>query len=278
MADKDMKPSKTSKPAKAPKAPKAPKKKEAGKAAAASAKPSAKTPARAKPSAKTPARANPSAKAPSRAASSDAPPSAAPPSGAPPSGAPRPSLSAPRLKEDYDKTIRHDLAKRFGFKNIMAVPRLEKIVINMGIGEAVQDRKKAESAAQDLTRIAGQRAVVTRARQSEANFKLRAGQPIGAKVTLRRARMYEFIDRLITIALPRTRDFRGLNPKSFDGRGNYTFGIREHIVFPEVDYDKTEAICGMDITICTRCSSRSADEEARALLEAFRFPFADEKR
>ena len=177
----------------------------------------------------------------------------------------------PRLKIAYYQTIRPDLAKRFGGGNPLAAPKLEKVVVNIGVGQGTQDRKKVEAAQNDLTLIAGQRAVITRARRSEAGFKLRAGQPIGAKVTMRRDRMYEFIDRLITIALPRARDFRGLSPKSFDGHGNYSFGIGEHIVFPEIDYDKADQIWGMDISVCT---SAKKDEEAQALLEAFRFPFA----
>jgi large subunit ribosomal protein L5 len=152
----------------------------------------------------------------------------------------------------------------------MQVPVIEKIVINMGIGEGVNDRKKVEAAAADLGLIAGQKAVITKARKSIATFKVRDGQPIGCKVTLRKARMYEFVDRLINIALPRVRDFRGLSPKSFDGRGNYTIGIKEHIVFPEIDYDKAADIWGMDITVCT---SAKTDDEARALLAAFNFPF-----
>jgi large subunit ribosomal protein L5 len=152
----------------------------------------------------------------------------------------------------------------------MQVPALDKIVINMGIGEGAADRKKVESAAADLGLIAGQKAVITKARKSIANFKLRDGQPIGCKVTLRKARMYEFVDRLVNIALPRVRDFRGLNPKSFDGRGNVTIGIKEHIVFPEIDYDKAAEIWGMDIVVCTTAKT---DDEARALLTAFNFPF-----
>jgi len=176
----------------------------------------------------------------------------------------------PRLKAQYDSVIRPKLTEQFGYKNLMQVPTLEKIVVNMGIGEAVNDRKKVENAAADLALITGQKAVITSARKSIATYKLREGQPIGCKVTLRKTRMYEFIDRLINIALPRVRDFRGLNPKSFDGRGNYTLGIREHIVFPEIDYDKVTDIWGMDITVCT---TARRDDEARALLTAFNFPF-----
>jgi len=176
----------------------------------------------------------------------------------------------PRLKTYFDDVVRKKLAEEFKYGNPMQVPVLEKIVINMGVGEAVADRKKVEAAAADLALIAGQKAVITAARKSIANFKLRDGQPIGCKVTLRKTRMYEFIDRLINIALPRVRDFRGLSPKSFDGRGNYTLGIKEHIVFPEIDYDKAVEIWGMDITVCT---SARTDDEARALLTAFNFPF-----
>ena len=176
----------------------------------------------------------------------------------------------PRLRTLYDDVVRKKLTEQFSYKNPMQVPALDKIVINMGIGEGAADRKKVESAAADLGLIAGQKAVITKARKSIANFKLRDGQPIGCKVTLRKARMYEFVDRLVNIALPRVRDFRGLNPKSFDGRGNYTIGIKEHIIFPEIDYDKTAEIWGMDITVCTTAKS---DAEARALLAAFNFPF-----
>ena len=176
----------------------------------------------------------------------------------------------PRLRAEYDKKIRGMMTEKFGYANVMQVPRLDKIVLNMGVGEGVNDRKKVELAAADLTLIAGQKAVITHARKSVANFKLRDGQAIGAKVTLRRTRMYEFIDRLINIALPRVRDFRGLNPKSFDGRGNYSMGVKEHIIFPEIDYDKAAEVWGMDITVCTTART---DDEARALLAAFNFPF-----
>jgi large subunit ribosomal protein L5 len=176
----------------------------------------------------------------------------------------------PRLRVHYDEVVRKKLTEQFGYTNPMQVPGIDKIVINMGIGEAAADRKKVESAAADLSLIAGQRPVITKARKSIANFKLRDGQPIGCKVTLRKTRMYEFVDRLINIALPRVRDFRGLNPKSFDGRGNCTIGIKEHIVFPEIDYDKAAEIWGMDIVVCTTAKT---DDEARALLTAFNFPF-----
>jgi large subunit ribosomal protein L5 len=176
----------------------------------------------------------------------------------------------PRLKTHFEKVVRKTLTEEFGYKNPMQVPTIRKVVINMGIGEGVADRKKVENAAADLALIAGQKAVITKARKSIATYKLRAGQAIGCKVTLRKARMYEFIDRLVTIALPRVRDFRGLSPKSFDGGGNYTIGLKEHIIFPEIDYDKAADIWGMDITVCT---SARTDAEARALLAAFNFPF-----
>jgi large subunit ribosomal protein L5 len=176
----------------------------------------------------------------------------------------------PRLRTHFDEVVRKRLTEERGYKNRMEVPKLQKIVINMGIGEAVNDRKKVEAAAADLGLIAGQKAVITKARKSIATFKVRDGQAIGCKVTLRKTRMYEFLDRLVTIALPRVRDFRGLSPKSFDGRGNYTIGLKEHIIFPEIDYDKASDIWGMDITVCT---SAKTDDEARALLTAFNFPF-----
>jgi large subunit ribosomal protein L5 len=188
-----------------------------------------------------------------------------------PSAAREPEPKVPaRLKVEFDERIRGRLAAQFGYKNRFQIPVLDKVVINMGIGEGVADRKKVDAAAADLALISGQKAVVTKARKSIATYKLRDGQAIGCKVTLRKARMYEFLDRLINIALPRVRDFRGLNPKSFDGRGNYTLGIKEHIVFPEIDYDKTADVWGMDITVCTTART---DDEARALLTAFNFPF-----
>jgi large subunit ribosomal protein L5 len=177
----------------------------------------------------------------------------------------------PRLRVEYDKKIRGKLTEQFGYANVMQVPRVDKIVLNMGVGEAVNDRKKAEQAAADLSLIAGQKAVVTYSRIAISTFKLRENQPIGCKVTLRKAKMYEFIDRLVNVALPRVRDFRGLNPKSFDGRGNYSLGIKEHIIFPEIDFDKVQGEAwGMDITVCTTAQT---DDEARALLTAFNFPF-----
>jgi large subunit ribosomal protein L5 len=182
---------------------------------------------------------------------------------------PEPRVPA-RLKVQFEEAIRGKIAEQFGYKNRFQVPTLDKIVINMGIGEGVADKKKVDGAAADLGLIAGQKAVITKSRKSIATYKLRTGQAIGCKVTLRKSRMYEFLDRLINIALPRVRDFRGLNPKSFDGRGNYTLGIKEHIVFPEIDYDKATDIWGMDITVCTTARN---DDEARALLTAFNFPF-----
>jgi large subunit ribosomal protein L5 len=176
----------------------------------------------------------------------------------------------PRLRVRFDQEVRAKLTEKFGYKNVMQVPVIDKIVINMGIGEAVADRKKVEAAAADLALISGQRAVITKSRKAISTYKLRENQPIGCKVTLRKTRMYEFIDRLINIALPRVRDFRGLNPKSFDGRGNYSLGVKEHIVFPEIDYDKAAEVWGMDITVCTTART---DDEARALLTEFNFPF-----
>jgi large subunit ribosomal protein L5 len=176
----------------------------------------------------------------------------------------------PRLKKKYQEEVVPSLMKKFGYKNIMEVPRIEKIVINMGVGEAVQNIKELENAMNDLALITGQKPSVRRAKRSEAGFKLRKGMPIGAKVTLRRDRMWDFLDRLISMALPRVRDFKGLSPKSFDGRGNYNFGLEEQTVFPEIDYDKVDKIRGMNITIVTTAET---DEEARALLEALGFPF-----
>ncbi|MBZ0215841.1 MAG: 50S ribosomal protein L5 [Fimbriimonadaceae bacterium] len=176
----------------------------------------------------------------------------------------------PRLKRHYNDVVRAKLLEEFGYKNVMEVPVLEKVVLNMGVGDATQDKKKVESAANDLSLIAGQKSVVTKARKSIATFKLREEMPIGAKVTLRRNQMYEFVDRLITIAMPRIRDFRGLSPKSFDGRGNFALGIKEHIVFPEIDYDKVDTMFGMDVVVCTTAKT---DDEARALLRELNFPF-----
>jgi len=176
----------------------------------------------------------------------------------------------PRLKGDYNKRIKGVLTEKFGYTNPMQMPRLDKIVLNMGIGEAVADSKKATSALKDLAAIAGQKPVATKARNSIAGFKLREGMVIGGKVTLRGDQMYEFLDRLITIALPRVKDFRGLKPTSFDGRGNYAMGLKEHIVFPEINYDQIDQMWGMDIIVCTTAKT---DDEARALLTEFKFPF-----
>ena len=177
-----------------------------------------------------------------------------------------------RLNEIYTKSIRPELLQQNGYKNILEVPKLQKIVINMGLGEAVQDSKKVASAVADLAKITGQKPIITKASKSVAGFKLREGMPIGCKVTLRRDRMYEFLDRLITIALPRVRDFRGLSPSSFDGSGNYAMGLKEQIVFPEIDYDQIDTIRGMDIIFVT---SAKTDDEARELLRKFDFPFTD---
>jgi len=183
---------------------------------------------------------------------------------------PRPKDYKPRMKTHYEKVVRDEMAKQFGYMNRMQIPRIEKVVLNMGVGEAVNDRKKVDAAAKDLAMIAGQRAVITRARKSVATYKVRDGMAIGCKVTLRGDRMYEFVDRLVTIALPRVKDFRGLNAKSFDGRGNFALGLKEHIVFPEIDYDQVDEIWGMDVIVCTTAGN---DDEARALLRNFNFPF-----
>ncbi len=175
-----------------------------------------------------------------------------------------------RLQQQYRERVVPELVKQFGYPSVMQVPRVTKITLNMGVGEAVADRKVLENASADLTRIAGQKVVITKARKAIAGFKIRAGYPIGCMVTLRGRRMYEFLDRLITVALPRVRDFRGLSAKAFDGRGNYSLGVKEQIIFPEIEYDKVDALRGLDIAITTNARS---DEEAKALLAAFRFPF-----
>jgi large subunit ribosomal protein L5 len=176
----------------------------------------------------------------------------------------------PRLKSKYDAEIAKAMTEKFGYKNVMEVPKIEKITINMGVGEASQDKKKVQTAAAEMELIAGQKPVITKAKKSIAQFKLREGMPIGVKVTLRRERMYEFLDRFITIALPRVRDFRGLNPKSFDGRGNYAMGLKEQLVFPEINYDRIDKVRGMDVIVTTTAKS---DDEARELLRLFGFPF-----
>jgi large subunit ribosomal protein L5 len=181
-------------------------------------------------------------------------------------------MSRARLHELYETTVRPALMAEFGYKNPMQVPRLEKIVVNMGVGEAVQDSKKVEAAANDLTAITGQHPVITKAKRSIATFKLREGMPIGCKVTLRRERMYEFLDRVITVALPRVRDFRGVSGRSFDGRGNFALGLKEQLVFPEIDYDRVDATRGMDVVVVTTAKT---DAEAKALLKGFDMPFAN---
>jgi large subunit ribosomal protein L5 len=175
-----------------------------------------------------------------------------------------------RLQEYYRDTVVPEMMKQFGYSNVMEVPRITKITLNMGVGEAVADKKVMDNAVADMTKIAGQKPIVTKSRKSIAGFKIRDGWPIGCKVTLRRRRMYEFLDRLISVALPRVRDFRGVNGRSFDGQGNYSMGVREQIIFPEIEYDKIDAVRGMDITITTTAKT---DEEAKALLKAFNFPF-----
>jgi large subunit ribosomal protein L5 len=179
-------------------------------------------------------------------------------------------MANPRMKEIYETQVRKQLTEKFGYKNPMEVPKIDKIVVNMGVGEAAQDSKKLTAAAAELAAITGQKPVLTKSRKAIANFKLREGQGVGCKVTLRREHMYEFLDRLINIALPRVRDFRGVNSKSFDGRGNYALGLKEQIIFPEIDYDKVADVRGMDIIICTTAKT---DAEAKALLAAFRMPF-----
>ena len=181
-------------------------------------------------------------------------------------------MNRTRLQELYETSVRPALMQEFGYKNPMQVPRLEKIVVNMGVGEAVQDSKKVEAAASDLTAITGQHPVITKAKRSIATFKLREGMPIGCMVTLRRQRMYEFLDRLITVALPRVRDFRGISGKSFDGRGNFALGLKEQLVFPEIDYDRVDAVRGMNVVVVTTAKT---DEEAKALLKGFDVPFAN---
>jgi large subunit ribosomal protein L5 len=223
---------------------------------------------------------NDKAKAPAKGA--DAAKGAAPKGGKPAGGKgkdagyktaapkPRPKDYKPRMKTLYESSVRKQLSEKFGYKNAMQIPRIEKIVLNMGVGEAVNDRKKVDNAVRDLARISGQKPVVTRARKSIATYKVREGMALGTKVTLRGDRMYEFLDRLVTIALPRVKDFRGLNAKSFDGRGNYALGLKEHIVFPEINYDDVDEIWGMDVVVCT---SANSDDEARELLRGFNFPF-----
>ena len=181
-------------------------------------------------------------------------------------------MANPRMKDIYEQQVRKQLTEKFGYKNTMEVPKITKIVVNMGVGEAAQDSKKIQLAAAEMAAITGQKPILTKARKAIANFKLRENQPVGCKVTLRRQHMYEFLDRLINIALPRVRDFRGVSGKSFDGRGNYALGLKEQFIFPEIDYDKVDAPRGMDIIICTTAKT---DEEAKALLAGFRMPFTN---
>ncbi len=186
-----------------------------------------------------------------------------------------PENYVPRLRKFYDDVVKPDMIKKFGYKNVMEVPKLTKIVLNMGVGEATQDSKLVNVAASELEKIAGQKPVITKSRRAIAQFKIRENLAIGTKVTLRKVRMYEFLDRFITIALPRVRDFRGLTDRSFDGNGNFAMGIKEHLIFPEIDYDKIDRVWGMDVIVCT---SAKTDDEARALLEAFNFPFRKSQR
>lgn len=226
-------------------------------------KPKAEKPAKAEKSAKAekPAKADKSAKAEKQAK--------------PQTTAAMPKDYVPRLRKHYDEVIRAKLTKEFGYTNVMQVPRITKIVLNMGIGEATQDSKLVQVAAAELEKIAGQKPVITKSRKAIAQFKIRENLPIGAKVTLRKTRMYEFLDRLITIALPRVRDFRGLSERSFDGNGNFAMGIKEHIIFPEIDYDRIDRVWGLDVIVCTTART---DDEARALLDAFNFPFRRSQR
>ena len=179
----------------------------------------------------------------------------------------------PRMKKRYLEVVHPHLKEKFGYRNDLQVPRLEKVVLNMGVGAAIRDSRKIKTAAEQLALIVGQKPMITKARRSEANFKLRRGMNIGVKATLRRSRMFEFVDRLVTIALPRVRDFRGLNSNSFDGNGNFALGIKEHIVFPEIDYDKIEDIWGLDVIVCTTARGQNSDEVARELLRGLDFPF-----
>jgi large subunit ribosomal protein L5 len=230
--------------------------KKAAKKSEAAKKPEAKKPDGKKPEAKKPEGKKPEGKKPE-------------PKPATPVAA-LPKDYVPRLRKHYDEVVRPTLIQKFAYKSVMEAPRLVKIVLNMGVGEATQDSKLVQSAAAELEKIAGQKPVVTKSRRAIAQFKIREGLAIGAKVTLRKVRMYEFLDRLINIALPRVRDFRGLSERSFDGNGNYAFGIKEHLIFPEIDYDKIDRVWGLDVIVCTNARS---DAEARALIEGFNFPF-----
>ena len=222
-------------------------------------------------------KAKPAAKAekPAAKAEKKAPKKAAEKSGVENANAGLPENYVPRLRKHYDEVIKAELVKKFGYKNVMEVPKLTKIVLNMGVGEATQDSKLVNVAASELEKIAGQKPVITKSRKAIAQFKIRENLAIGTKVTLRKTRMYEFLDRFLTIALPRVRDFRGLTDRSFDGNGNYAMGIKEHLIFPEIDYDKIDRVWGMDVIVCT---SAKTDDEARALLTAFNFPFRKSQR
>ena len=221
-------------------------------------------------------KAKPAAKAEKPAAKAEkAPKKAAEKAGVENANAGLPENYVPRLRKYYDDVVKPEMIKQFGYKNVMEVPKITKIVLNMGIGEATQDSKLVNVAAAELEKIAGQKPVLTKSRKAIAQFKIRENLAIGTKVTLRKTRMYEFLDRLITVALPRVRDFRGLTDRSFDGRGNYAMGIKEHIIFPEIDYDKIDRVWGMDVIVCTTAKT---DDEARALLTAFNFPFRKSQR
>ena len=220
-------------------------------------------------------KAKPAASKPAAAKAEKAPKKGAEKSGVENANAGLPENYVPRLREHYDNVVKPAMMKQFGYANVMQVPRITKVVLNMGVGEATGDSKLVNNAQTELEKIAGQKPVLTRSRKAIAQFKLRENLAIGTKVTLRKVRMYEFLDRLITVALPRVRDFRGLTDRSFDGRGNYAMGLKEHIVFPEIDYDKIDRVWGMDIIVCT---SAKTDDEARALLDAFNFPFRKSHR
>jgi large subunit ribosomal protein L5 len=245
--------------------------KQEDKAAVKEKAPKAKAPKDAAPKKTAAKEAAPKKTAPKEAApKAKAPKEAAPKEKAAKVKAPREAAPVPRLADQYQKEIVPELMKQFSYKSVMQVPRIKKIVLNMGVGEAVNDKKILEHAVGDMTKIAGQKPAITKARKSIAVFKIREGYPIGCKVTLRSTRMYEFLDRLISVAIPRVRDFRGISGRAFDGRGNFNMGVKEQIIFPEIEYDKIDALRGLNITITTTANS---DDEARALLSAFRFPF-----
>jgi large subunit ribosomal protein L5 len=220
-------------------------------------------------------KAKPAAAKPAAAKVEKAPKKSAEKSGVENANAGMPENYVPRLRQHYEDVVKPALIKQFGYTNVMQVPRITKIVLNMGVGEATQDSKLVNVAAAELEKIAGQKPVITKSRKAIAQFKIRENLAIGTKVTLRKVRMYEFLDRLITVALPRVRDFRGLTDRSFDGNGNFAMGIKEHLIFPEIDYDKIDRVWGMDVIVCT---SAKSDDEARALLDAFNFPFRKSHR